>query len=350
MGKFFNGKVKKSSGSYIQKILIVFGILLIIVLIALILLNRNKKPKDKVSLTLKDNLRIEVNSEKPNVKDFFSKFENYDEKNIEIDYKDFDISKIGEYDIVVKIKDYGDKNIKLIVEDTKAPVLKLKELHINSNEPYNIEDFIESCKDNSGSECVINYYNDSKDENGVKVDYSSYKDDGTYVIKIIAKDINNNETKPVDTKLIIGNGVSEETTCKFGNLNVDSKRVTYPIAIIVGDETKGCALDRNLWDNDNTQKEVNELYMKDYKALKSDLKDILVSRYPNGANIVAYPNFAAVLNDDLTGLVGYAIYVKVYIGDANSNDKTDKDENLVLSYYIKKDGTRQYDINKFNLK
>ena len=77
MGKFFNGRVRKDRGTLIKYGIIAAGVLLIIILFVLIAAGKNKK--SDVVLELKDSVDFEVNSEWPEVMDFFTKFENFDE-------------------------------------------------------------------------------------------------------------------------------------------------------------------------------------------------------------------------------------------------------------------------------
>lgn len=348
MGKFFNGRVRKDRGTLMKYGIIAAGVLLIIILFILIAAGKNKK-SDAI-LELKDSVDIEVNSEWPEVLDFFTKFENFDESLVEIG--DFDITTVGEYTVTITAEGHGSEDIIVNVVDTTAPELVLQDVEIPSGGEYDIEDFIESCSDNSEGECIVEYYTEALDQDGNPIDYSSFTKDNKYLIKIIAKDESGNTTQPQDIYLTIGEGETptQPIACSYGDLTVNTETHYYPLAVVVGDQNTGCALNRDLWDSASVQTPVNTFYENDYKRLQTQLKDdVLKVNFPNGAKIVAYPHYIAVLNNDLSGLVGYAIYVKVFIADSTSTDQVDSDENLKIAYYLRIDGTREYEVNKYDL-
>lgn len=354
-GKFFNGKVKKDRSKLIKISLISIGLLVIVILIALIATKGKKKDAE---LVLKNPMIIEVNSKMPNIKDFFSTFKNYKEKNVNIG--EFDISKVGSYEVEVSTKDYGTQVITVNIVDTTPPELKVKDLKIKFGEKYTTEDFIESCSDNSKTECIVQYDPNSIDENGKQIDYSSYFRPGEYIVKIIAQDTNENITIPYEAKLIIAQAEGEnenppvipeepEKTCTYGDLTIDTTLYAFPIAVIAGDKNSGCAINRDLWDSDEIVETVNTFYNVDYQRLKKQLEVVLKTQYPYGTNIVAYPQYSAILNEARTGLVGYSIYVTVYVSDARIEENVDQQKNLKLAYYIKSDSSREYKVNEFNL-
>jgi len=357
MGKFFNGRVKQSRASMVKMGLIIAGVVLIILIFIIIAIRNNSK--NPATLVLVENLTLEINSEEPNKMDFFSQFENFDEEKITIDYRDFDITEVGTYVVTVKAEGLGQEDVTVNVVDTTAPELTLNEVEIPYGQTYKAEDFITSCIDNSNEECYVEYYSEQLDQNGNKISFSSYTEVGTYVIKLVAKDNSDNYTNPKETTLTIvdngegGGGSSNEpdpSLCLFGGLSIDKTQYDVPLAIVVGDKTSGCALDRDLWDDKEVTDSVAKFYNIDYQKLKNDLKEILKTEYPQGANIVAYPNYIAILNESITGLVGYAIEVKVYVTNVGYTGAIDTEENLQLSYYLLEDQSREYLVNKFNLK
>lgn len=353
MGKFFNGKVKKDRGTLIKYGVIAAGIVLIILLFVLIAAGKNKN--NNVVLTLKDTVTFEVNSEWPTAEDFFAEIENFDIN--EITFSDFDITTVGEYTVTITAGDQGSDEITVNVVDTTAPNLEIKDVTIPSGGVYEIVDFLVSCDDNSGDECILEYDSTSIDQNGNPIDFGSYTEDGQYTIKIVAKDPTGNITEAKAVKLLIGDGSSEQgpegpknpTVCQYGDLTINTDNHPYPVAVIVGDEINGCALNRDLWDSASVQTPVNNFYMDDYKRLESQLRDVLKAEYPNGAKIVAYPHYIAILNKDVTGLVGYAIEVNVYVADYESEGAIDKPENLLMSYYLRSDKTRDYSVNEYSI-
>lgn len=353
MGKFFNGKVKKDRRSLIRYLIIGLGIFFIIFLFILIAIKGSKRAIPE--LIPKENMHLEVYSEWPDKEDFFEKISNYNIDLITIDYGEFDVTQVGEYPVTINAQGFESKTITVIVEDTEAPKLTLKEVKIDRGDTYYIEDFIESCEDNSGTECIVNYYGNSQDQTGKLIDYSAFTEENVYIIKIVASDESGNETDVLETKLTIGEGGSQNPdepneNCTYGNLTVSNTRISYPVAVVVGDKNAGCALNRDLWDDKNVQDPVNKFYTDDYEALKKDMDSLLKKYYPKGAKIVAYPNYIAVLNDDLKGLIGYAIFVNVYVAPSDYEGAVDSDDNLILSYYINSDHSRTYNVNKYNLK
>lgn len=351
-GKFFNGKVKKDHSRMIKYILLGAGIILIIILFILISLGKKNKT---VYLELKSVIDVEVNSEKLKTEEFFNKLKNYDVDKITIG--DYDITKIGTYEVEISTPDQGSQKITVNVVDTTPPDLKVKDLTVKSGATYKIEDFIESCKDNSNEECIVEYYDKSLDEEGNIVDYSKFSKDGKYIIKVIAKDNSDNLTKPIDVNLIIGEEkeetpqppVEEPITCTYGDLTINTTLYNYPIAVIVGDQNKKCAINRDLWDSKEIVESVNNFYNTDYQRLKKQMELVLEKNYPYGTSIVAYPQYSAILNEAGTGLVGYGIYVTVYVSDARIQEKVDQQKNLKLAYYINSDGSREYKTNVFNI-
>ena len=353
MGKFFNGQVKRDRTTLIRYIIIGCGIFFIIILFILIASKSKKKPNDNVVLTPKDSVIIEVNSEKPKVREFFEEIKNYDENLLSVDYGDLDVSKVGEYEVKLNAEGYESVTATVIVKDSKPPVLILRELKIKYGDNYVLDEFVESCTDNSNTDCIIEYYQDS-----YYTDYSSFVDEGTYNIKIIAKDETGNPTDPQETKLTIeGNGIvepgpenPEPTECKFGNMTVTDER--YPMAVVVGDQKNNCAVDRNLWDDKDTQEPASNFLKTDLDNIKKDEKFksyIDTNFHEVDTNIVVKSDFIAIYNGDASGLVGYGIYVEIYLSERNSSVQTDTKENLVLSYYLNSDHTRKYITNKCNL-
>ncbi len=78
-----------------------------------------------------------------------------------------EIAGTGKYEITIK----DNKNNKVLkttmtIKDTKMPDLVLKDVEIEENTTININDFIESCTDNSNEDCSYEY----TDEKGNKID------------------------------------------------------------------------------------------------------------------------------------------------------------------------------------
>ena len=94
---------------------------------------------------------------------------------------------------------------------------------------------------------------------------------------------------------------------------------------------------------------VVELYKRDLEKLKTDFNKIYETKYPNGAHTYIYQDFKAVLNKENKGLVGYAVYVKLYASEANLSIDKSTAENLIAEYYLKADGSRKYIQNPYNI-
>ena len=209
----------------IRIILIVIGILLLILIPVLLYtkLNNNyqKNHETKEEETLKeelkisDNITLEINSPMLTIDELFSDDikESYvikyylDGEEIEVSSYD----KVGTYDIVATIND-KDYKTSLTIQDTTKPNLKLKEVTIKEGETYKIEDFIDSCTDNSGYSCTYTYQNPE--------DYSK---EGTYDITIIAKDSSDNASDAT-TKLIIKKDSSNTKNNNSGSDKTSNKQ------------------------------------------------------------------------------------------------------------------------------
>lgn len=354
MGKFFNNSVKNNKSTIIK--IAIIAIFLVLIIIILIVVN-NKQPAENPNITLKNNLTIPINGDKPDVLDYFTKFDNYDKNDVIITYpENFDTSKAGTYDVELKIA--GKTYItKVKVEDNEPPEVITQDLEIDYGKKYYAEDFVTMCTDNSNKECTLNYYDMSKDQEGNIIDYSSYTEPGTYLIKIVATDVNKNSTEPISVMLTIkdenGNIKGDNTTptptqeCNYGDLAYNDAIYDFPIAIIVGDEQNNCALNRDLWDDEETQKPVVQLFKKDLEKLKSNWEKIYDEKYPDGAKTYVYQNFKAIWNNDNKGLVGYGIHIKFYASPANVSNVS-AEENLIAEYYILADGSREYIQNPYN--
>lgn len=104
--------------------------------------------------------------------------------------------EVGVYNYTITYKKQS-KTGTITIEDTTSPVLTLKDVTLKVGEQVKIEDFIESCEDESN--CSYEFEEE--------IDENMTKNTGTYDLRIIAKDESGNETTKV-AKLI----VSEEGT------------------------------------------------------------------------------------------------------------------------------------------
>ena len=335
MAKFFNQKVKKGRSktkSNNNKVLLISIIAVVAVIIIGVLISvffRNSH--DDAIVKIRDIIAIEVNNENVDKNLFFEQLENVKEKDIKITYKNVDFSEIGTYDVVIKI--YGKKyNSKIQIVDTEVPELVTKDVKINLGESYKANDFVKSCQDNSNKECIIDFYDLSLDQNGEKIDYRNYTKEGSYEILIVASDASGNKTSPMKATLTIGKTSEvKPITCKYGNAEYDTINI---LAVNVTKE--GCALDLNLYNDENVLAPVNELIKSENEKIKKELSKINLGV----KNIHVNSETATVLNTAGKGVVGYTLKFTVSI-EKNNN------EEVIEEYYININGGREFITNKY---
>ena len=335
MAKFFNQKVKKGRSktkSNNNKVLLISIIAVVAVIIIGILISvffRNSH--DDAIIKIRDVIAIEVNNENVDKNLFFEQLENVKEKDIKITYKNVDFSEVGTYDVVIKI--YGKKyNSKIQIVDTEVPELVIKDVKINIGESYKANDFVKSCQDNSNKDCIIDFYDLSLDQKGEKIDYRNYTKEGSYEILIVASDASGNKTSPMKATLTIGNDtVVKPITCNYGNAEYDTTNI---LAVNVTKE--GCALDLNLYNDENVLAPVNELIKSENEKIKKELSKINLGV----KNIHVNSETATVLNTTGKGVVGYTLKFTVSI-EKNNN------EEVIEEYYININGGREFITNKY---
>ena len=162
----------------------------------------------KTKVVVKTEVTAEIMSDIFNVEDFFDNKKIDD--GLEINYKKDgeDVTflekydKLGTYEVVIKNNDKEYKSL-LNVVDTTKPVLKLKDLSINVNDKYDVNDFVEECSDNSLEDCILSFKEDK-----------TYKNVGVYDIVIIAKDSSGNETEETTKLEILKKQTSNKTSTK----------------------------------------------------------------------------------------------------------------------------------------
>lgn len=338
--KFFYNRVYNTRRTIIN--LIIIGVCIIGVIICFIVVsNTNLQGGDSKepggNLSIKEETTIEVNEEYTK-EIFFSKIENVDLDKIEIIYPtNYSSNVIGTYDVTIRInnKNYSTK---LTVVDTVMPTLKLKELTISPNATYNANDFVESCTDNSGNDCIISFYQNGTDEDGKNTDYSQYTKEGTYSIKISAKDKANNESVS-ETKLIIQkNGTSTPkppvgNTCKYGNNVYDTNE--YLLAKDIS--TNGCAISLDLYNDTQTTLEINKMMETETTRIKKDIENLNIS----GTNALIRTK-RAIVNKAGSGIVGYELEFIVTITNQNKVE-------TVAQYKLNSAGKRIFTINPYKL-
>ena len=283
---FFNQKVKKGRSktkSNNNKVLLISIIAVVAVIIIGVLISvffRNSH--DDAIVKIRDVIAIEVNNENVDKNLFFEQLENVKEKDIKITYKNVD--------------------------------------------------FVKSCQDNSNKDCIIDFYDLSLDQKGEKIDYRNYTKEGSYEILIVASDASGNKTSPMKATLTIGNDtVVKPITCKYGNAEYDTTNI---LAVNVTKE--GCALDLNLYNDENVLAPVNELIKSENEKIKKELSKINLGV----KNIHVNSETATVLNTTGKGVVGYTLKFTVSI-EKNNN------EEVIEEYYININGGREFITNKY---
>ena len=215
-------------------------------------------------------------------------------------------------------------------------------MEIVQGKTYKASDFVSKCTDNSKEKCVIEFYDEAVNQDGKAIDYSKYSSPGTYTIQIMAHDNSNNYTPATNATLTItekkkdSNKKKTDTTsttikkeCKYGDNKYDKTK--YVLATNITED--GCAIDLNLYQNEDLTKAVDNLMEKETVKLK---KDFSVLNVPGSYTLNR--NTQAILNNSGTGIVGYALHMELLI-----------DDEIVESYFVNSDGSRVYSVNKYNL-
>ncbi len=331
--KFFFDKVHNTKRTIIN--LIIIGICVIGIIICFIVTsNFQGENKNKRELSIKSDVTIEVN-EKFNDDIFFSKIENVKLDQIKIVYPDdFDKSTPGEYTITIKV-DGKDYFTKLIVVDTVKPELVLKEVEITEKETYTANDFVESCLDNSGKNCIIEFYKEGIDADGKTLDYSKYNKEGIYSIKILAKDESDNQNI-LETKLIIKNEnvevppVENPVVCKYGDNSYNESNSLLAVDVSTG----GCAISLDFY---NKNEEINKIMETETTRIIKDVQKLNLKGTP-------YVNrqVSAITNLSGNGIVGFELEMTFKIENEN-------DTEIIAQYKLNVNGKRVFTINKYNL-
>ena len=337
-GKFFNQRVKGANRSFIAYIIVGVVVLCIFIAVILIVSLKNKGDNKDAVIEIRDVVTVEVNSELPDKTLFFSELQNVKEDDIIISYDDVDLAKVGEYTVNIEVNKTNYLST-LSVVDTKIPNVTTKDLTIGKGETYAANDFIEKCSDNSDSGCIVTFYEMGKDQDGNLIDYSKYTEEGKYTLQIVVSDMSGNSTSPLSVNLTIGDGIGEPsnpTYCKYGNSEYDTN--SYILGVNISQN--GCALDLNLYYDENTSAPAYELAKNDTEKLQKEISKLNIDKdVKKVLNQVITP----VLNTTGTGVVGYAVHLEL------SMNYDDGSSEVVASYYINLNGERVYYINKYNL-
>ena len=336
--KFFKQKVHSKKRTITQIIIIIVCVIGIAICFFVAHYFNSKLPEGAVA-ELRDSVAIEVHGDLPEKTTFFSQLENIDDKDITINYEGVDKDKIGDYPITIKV--YKKKyKVTLRIVDTTIPELTVKNIAILEGTKYKARDFVESCTDNSNEDCQITFYDLALDQDGQKIDYANYTALGTYPIQIVASDSSQNQTAPVTVYLTISQDENQKpvenpkpTSCKYGTDDYDASK--YIMAAKVSEN--GCALDLNLYQDENFVKIINNVADNEVKRLKTEFQKLKVK----SESITSVNQLEkTILNTTGKGIVGYSLQIQVI----------NSDNEIVEDYFLKLDGSRVFTVNKYNLK
>lgn len=334
--KFFYNKVYNTKRMIINAIII--GVCIIGVIICFVLVSnfQGEDNSTKGNVILKPEVTIEVNESFEN-DIFFSKIENFDVKDAEVNYSlDYDVSKVGKYDVKIIIDDESYNTV-LNVVDTKIPELSLKNVEIENGKEYSVIDFVDNCTDNSKKECKISFLKDGKDIDGNTVDYSSFTKEGTYQVKIVAEDEAGNQAIK-EAILKIGNPKTENNnpvtnTCKYGDNNYDTNN--YLVAVDI--TTNKCAVSLDLYKDESSTKGINKLMETETTSIKKDVEALNLT-----GMLALNRKVTAVINTSGNGIVGYELKMTVTI---TNNGKSE----TIVEYKVNSNGKRVFITNPYKL-
>lgn len=130
-----------------------------------------------------------------------------DELLYALDTSNVKIEEAGEYEFTVTYKGVS-KTGKIIIKDTTAPLLEVREVYAVEGESYNAGSFVESCVDWSG----CNYsFQDSETE-------KKYTAPGSYVVYVVATDAYQNSVTKQASLIIEARGNVKKYTKNSGFL------------------------------------------------------------------------------------------------------------------------------------
>ena len=338
--KFFHDKVYNPKKTIIN--IVIIGACIIGVIVCFIItssLDVEDHSNKGGNLSIKAEATVEIN-EKFDNRIFFSKIDNVDVSDIEVKFPiNYDIKKVGKYNVTLVIDKKNYETV-LNVVDTTKPNLVLKNLEKESNQSYTAKDFVSSCTDNSLDECKIEFFQNSIDENGNSIDYSKYREKGTYLIKISATDESGNSITKEATLTIgkneTGSGNNDlPEVCKYGNTEYDTKN--HLLAVDITDHR--CAVSLDLYKSEEMTANINKLMDAETERIKKDVANLNIE-----GTLSLNRKITAVINTSGNGIVGYELQMIVTL------TKKDNTISTVVNYKINKNGERVFETNPYNLK
>ncbi len=159
---------------------------------------------------IKEKVEVEINTSTPSINDFIENYEPSEEaeENFKIIYSinneelTPDITKLNNYDVTIIYKENEYKSVLNIVDTTK-PNVEFKSIAIYENASYDVNSFINSYNDNSGSSKYIATFKNETTAN--------LKAAGTYSILISVCDESNNCVEET-VKLVINKKSGQNTS------------------------------------------------------------------------------------------------------------------------------------------
>ena len=322
-----DNKVKEEKKKFKLKYIIIILIALILIPISLYIIYQFNYPKFK-NVTLNTGTNINKLSielfikNKGNLSDKASiTYKNL--KTITINDKKL-IKSSGKYKVIIKDRGKTYKTY-LKIKDDKAPNLTLKEVKIIEGTNININNFINSCEDNSYDKCTLNI----TDEKGKNIDLDVTVTDKR-VIYITAKDkAGNKVTKETNLKVVSKKVVAERynkcltKTLDDNNFSENLKNIKTSILSLYNtnanfkyeDLNDGYTFNKNK-NNAFYAASVNKLplvlyayYLADNGKLDLNQKMTYTSSfYHGGSGVIRYNKFGTVytLNDLLDKTIIYS--------------------------------------------
>ncbi|MBR5662043.1 MAG: hypothetical protein IKX00_00140 [Bacilli bacterium] len=324
-------------------ILIIFIVILILVVKSCGSNNASKKttkkPKETINTTnpvIVDSITINLNQEVPSIDAFVKNYSKIKSSNDQISYDENNFvnnkyNSVGEYKVSITLND-KEYSSRIVVIDKDAPTFAVKELTITQGDSYTINDLVSSCSDNSGKECILSYQSQ---------DYAKLTIPGTYSVPIIASDLSGNTAPVQNAKLTINAKKVEPTkpTCSYGSTKYSSSHIlTYSLI------KNNCPVDAKYAKTDTYISTPENMAKNDLEKLRTEINNKNISM-----KIYFQLNVVPILNNEKTGLVGYAAYINGY--EVTYNNSTGKEETgkTVISYDLRSNGTRKYTVNELGL-
>lgn len=342
---FYGEKINYFIKNWLIVIILIIAVVILILFVKGCNDNKSKKVKTPNEINnsepvIVESISININQDVPSIDEFVKNYSKVKNETDTIKYEDTNFANnkynaVGSYKVTITLngKEYTSK---ILVIDKEPPVFALKDVTITEGDYYAINDFVTSCSDNSGKECVINYE---------FPEYGKLSSPGTYNIGIVATDLSGNAAATQKAKLVINAKAVSPTpskpknkTCEFGSTEYTSDHViTYSLI------KNNCPIDASYAKTDTYITIPDQMAKKEYDKLYQEIQNKNVSMLIQFSRTVI-----PVLNNEKTGLVGYAAYITADEVEKTSSGKVKKIR-TVVSFDINPNGTRKYTVNELGL-